>query len=57
MRKYILIGYQLEAEHNSRKNCENSLIIFKVFVNIAFHVEFCTSIFAELSCLAVDDTI
>jgi hypothetical protein len=43
MKKYNLIQMfdpQLETEHNSRKNCEKFLVIFKIFVNIAFHVQF-----------------
>jgi peptidoglycan biosynthesis protein MviN/MurJ (putative lipid II flippase) len=36
---------------------EKSLVIFKVFINITFHVHFFTSFFLELSCLVVDDTI
>jgi hypothetical protein len=32
---------------------EKSLVIFKFFVNIAFHVQFFISIFHELSCLSV----
>jgi hypothetical protein len=42
MKKYILLqkfGSQLEAEHNSRKNCEKSLVILKVFVSITFYVD------------------
>jgi hypothetical protein len=46
-----------KAEHKSRKNCEKSLVIFYVFVNIAFHVKFFTSTFPEISCLEVHDTI
>jgi hypothetical protein len=60
MKKYILIQKfypRLEMELNCRKYCENSLVIFKFFINIALHIQFFTSIFAELSCLVVDDTI
>jgi hypothetical protein len=35
MKEYILMqkfGSQLEEEYNSRRNCEKSLIIFKVIV-------------------------
>jgi hypothetical protein len=60
MEKYILIqkfGTHSEVEHNSRKNCEKSLIFFKVFVNIAFHIQFLRKIFPDLSFLVVDDPI
>jgi hypothetical protein len=60
MKKYILMqkfGSQLEAERNSRKNCEKSLVIFKVFVSITFHVHFFSSFSPQLSCQVVDDTI
>jgi hypothetical protein len=49
-------GSQLEAEQNNRKNCEKSLVIFKVFVSITFHVHFFSSFFPQLSCQVVDDT-
>jgi hypothetical protein len=60
MKKYILMqkfGSQLEAEHNSRKNCEKSLVIFKVFVSITIHVHFFSSFTPQLSCQVADDTI
>jgi hypothetical protein len=49
--RYVLIrkfGSQLKSEHNSRKNFEKSLLIFKVFV---FRVQFFASIFPWISCL------
>jgi hypothetical protein len=49
-------GSQLKVEHNSRKNCEKSLVIFKVFVSITFHVHFFSSFSPQFSCQVVDDT-
>jgi hypothetical protein len=60
MKKYILIqkyGFQLETEHNSRKNCEKSLVILKVYVSITFHVHFFSAFSPQLSCQVVDDMI
>jgi hypothetical protein len=50
-------GSQLEAEHNSKKNCEKSLVIFTVFVSITFYVPFFSSFSPQLSFQVVDDTI
>jgi hypothetical protein len=60
MKKYISIqkfGFQLEAEHNSRKNFEKSLVSFKDFVSITFHVHYFSSFSPQLSCQVVDDMI
>jgi hypothetical protein len=60
MKKYILMqkfGSHFETEHNSRKNCEKSLVFFKVFVSITFHVHFFSSFLPQISCQVVDDTI
>jgi hypothetical protein len=60
MKKYILMqkfGSQLEAEQNSRKNCEKSLVIVKVFVSITFHDYIFSSFSPQLSFQVVDDTI
>jgi hypothetical protein len=56
MKKFILIhkfGTLLEAEHNSRKKCEKSLI-YKTFVDFSFHIQFFTSIFPEPTCQVAD---
>jgi hypothetical protein len=64
MKKYILIkkfSPQLQEEHKSIWNCEKFQVILKVFVNIAFHLQFFTSIFylifPQISWLVLYDTL